>query len=705
VTDYRQALTQPHQSLYRALFVSLALHVSFAGAERDDNWLHYGGNANGDRYSTLSEIHRENVDQLELVWKFDAGTGGLQTQPLVIDGVLYAYTTNQDVVAIDASNGTLRWRSNSRSSSWQPVRGLSFWQSGESRRVFASAEHYLYALDADTGAPISEFGNNGRIDLRQGFGENAEQLAVYMTSPGVIFDDVIITGFRTTESGLSAPGRVRAFDVHTGQLRWQFNLLPELGDRGAETWPDTRDPHIGGANAWAGMVVDPERELLFVPTGSATNDFYGGQRRGDNLFANSLVVLDARTGGYRWHFQAVHHDLWDRDFASPPVLLTIIDQGKSVDVVAQASKQGFVYVFERETGRAIFPIDEVPVNQQAAPGEYPAPTQPMPRKPAPFARQNLTAEELSTRSPAVNRAARETLASMRNQGLFTPIAVDQPTLILPGFDGGAEWGGQAVDRDRGVFYVNSNDLAWHTSLLSPGHVMSRGESLYLLHCAQCHGADRSGAPPEFPSLRRRAESINDFDMITLVKGGKGRMPGIPSLDFGEIQMISRWLESQDSEAAASEVFEEDPAMLPLYVFSGFKKFLDVDGYPAVAPPWGTLNAIDLNTGEYRWTQPLGFYPALRNEGLSDTGTENYGGPLVTAGGLLFIGATIYDRQFRAFDSESGQLLWQTQLPYAGTATPITYRANGAQYVVIACSGSRDRSGPQGAAYVAFRLPR
>jgi len=698
----QNAVFKPVAKVYLSAF-ALANVLSNVYAS-DQDWRTYGGNRDGDRFSSLSEITRENVQTLEQAWRFDIEPGGLQTQPLVVDGVFFAYTTDQDVIALDATTGEQRWRFDTQSHSWQPVRGLSVWQEGQEKRLFASADHWLYAIDPDTGKPVTAFGEAGRIDLRSGLSDSPENLAVYMTTPGVVFEDLIITGFRTTETGPAAPGRVRAFDVHTGALRWQFNLLPNPGERGADTWPEHRSAGTGGANSWAGMVLDAERAMVFVPTGSATDDFYGGDRPGNNLFANSLVALDARTGNYRWHFQGVHHDIWDRDFASPPVLLNVVRDGRSVAAVAQASKQGFVFVFERDTGTPLFQITETAVPTDAAPGEQPASTQPVPVLPAPFARQRINADQLSSRTEKVNSHAREQLADMQNGALFTPLAVDKPTIVMPGFDGGAEWGGQAVDRSTGLFVVNSNDVAWHAYLVSPHAVADKGEALFLQHCASCHGVDRSGSPPEFPALTGLSGRINDFDMIGLIKGGRGRMPGIPSLSRDDILLISGWLAQQESP----DDLHHDKSVAPFstsgYVFSGFRKFLDADGYPAVAPPWGTLNAIDLNTGEYRWRRPLGFYPELAAEGLENTGTENYGGPIVTSTGLVFIGATIFDRRFRAFDIDNGQLLWQAELPYAGTATPITYAVGGHQYVAIACSGARDRRGPKGAAYVSFRLP-
>lgn len=672
-------------------------------ADRDGDWPVYGGSAAGDRFSGLDQIDASNVARLEQVWRFDAGEGGLQTSPLVIGGVLYAVTAAQKTVALDAATGALLWEYAPDAPGEQPVRGVSFWTDGHERRLFTSSGFHLVALDAATGRPILGFGEAGRVDLREHLGREPSDIAAFLTTPGVIHRDLIITGFRTGENRPAAPGAVRAYDVRTGQLRWTFNLIPKPGEAGHETWPAGAAEDAGGANAWAGMVLDAERGIVYVPTGSAVDDFYGGDRVGDNLFANSLVALDANTGKRLWHFQGVHHDVLDRDFPSPPVLLTVTHGGRRIDAVAQTSKQGFVFVFDRVTGKPLFPIEERPVPASDVPGEKASPTQPFALEPAPYARQSLSEDLLTTRTPAARAAALAAFAQMRHGGPFTPLTVGSKTIVFPGYDGGAEWGGPAVDRRRGVLYVNSNDIAW-TGELAEARAASGdpGAAIYEAQCAACHGMRMEGAPPDFPRLSDARARLTREQVAEVIVRGKGRMPGFPHLEADELAILVGHVLGEpagDKREAAAQ-----PGGTARYRFTGYHKFLDPDGYPAVAPPWGTLSAIDLNTGEYRWKVPLGEYPELAAMGLRDTGSENYGGPIVTAGGLVVIGATIYDRRIRAFDSGTGRLLWQAPLPFAGTATPITYMAGGRQLIVIATSGARDAGGPKGSAYVAFGLP-
>jgi glucose dehydrogenase len=455
------------------------------------------------------------------------------------------------------------------------------------------------------------------------------------------------------------------------------------------------------------MVVDQKRGIVFAPTGSAAYDFYGGDRLGDNLFANSLIALDAETGRRLWHFQAVHHDIWDRDLPSPPVLLTVRHDGRKIDAVAQATKQGILFLFDRASGRPLFPIIERPVPQTDVPGERTSPTQPFPLKPDPFTRQVLTEDQLTIRTPAAHSDALTRFREMRSEGPYSPWRLDKQTIVFPGFDGGAEWGGQAADPE-GVLYVNANEVASYSGLRA--NTMSRttppGERVYMEQCSSCHGATRLGAPPQFPALLGLGSRMQRAKVETILLQGVGRMPGFPQLSPAErAAVIDYLLEAPNPLIRDQDLLSLAGNMRALpYMFTGYNKFRDPDGYPAVKPPWGTLSAIDLNSGAYLWRVPLGEYPELAMTGAANTGSENYGGPLVTGGGLVIIAATIFDRKIRAFDRRNGQLLWQAQLPFSGQATPITYMIDGRQYVLIAASGGRDPKGPRGSAYVAFALP-
>jgi quinoprotein glucose dehydrogenase len=685
------------------------------GAQQDTDWPAYNGGVDGDHYSRLAQIDRTNVSRLKVAWQFDTGEkGNIETNPLIVGRVLYACTPSGKVIALDAASGRSLWtfdstvdnRDRTIGGASQPSRGLAYWTDGKSARLFAGVMNYLYAVDPATGKPIPEFGDSGHIDLRKGLRDEGDytQQSIALTTPGVIYKDLIIVGGRNPETHPAPPGDIRAFDVRTGALRWTFHTIPRPGEFGYDTWPPDAWKDAGAANNWTGMTLDAERGIIYVPTGSAVFDFYGGDRIGNDLFADTLLALDAATGKRLWHFQGVHHDIWDRDFPSPPALVTVNHEGRSIDAIAQTTKQGVVYLFDRVSGAPVFPIEEHPYPSSDVPGEKASPTQPMPVAPAPFARQRLTEDMLTTRTPAAHDWALQAFRSLRSDGQFVPFAVDRQTIVLPGFDGGAEWGGPAVDPATGVLYVNANEMAWMGGLTPDNPTAGPGAKIYQSQCAICHGVDRAGSPPVFPSLVGVGQRLSDAQITEVVSHGRGRMPALPNLDSAKIAQLLDYLKS-----AAATPSEHAPSAMAggtsaHYGFTGYRKFLDPDGYPAIAPPWGTLSAIDLNTGKFLWKIPLGEYPALAAQGMKDTGSENYGGPVLTAGGVLFIGATVYDHKFRAFDSHTGQLLWETELPFAGIATPATYSVDGKQYVVIAASGGRDPKSAVGGAYIAFTLP-
>jgi quinoprotein glucose dehydrogenase len=706
--DRRRA--RPPKFIFRSALLALALgsaSLCLALAAQSQSrpphstFTTYGGSPDQSRYSSLDQINRANVRSLQVAWSYDTGeSGGLQTQPIVVDGTLYGLTPSHKAFALDAGTGRHVWTFDPGVQSRGANRGVTFWSGpgGEDARLFVAADTFIYAVDARSGTRIETFGIGGRIDLRADLGRDPGAQSVRLTTPGVVYRDLLIVGGRISEGLPASPGDIRAYDVRTGKLRWSFHTIPHPGEFGHGTWPKQAWTYSGASNNWAGMAVDERRGIVYVPTGSAAADFYAANRAGDNLFSNSLIALNAETGRRLWHFQTVRHDIWDRDLPSPPNLVTVRQGGRTIDAVAQTSKHGFIFLFDRVSGRPLFPIEYRKFPRSDVPGERAAETQPIPTRPRPFARQQLTEADLTTRTPAVHEWAVREFRTFRGGGLFVPLAVGAPTVIFPGFDGGAEWGGAAVDVETAWLYVNANDLAW-TGALAPAEAPVDGRALYRQHCAACHRDDLAGAPPQIPALAGIGARRTRPELTATIRNGAGRMAGFPALPSNAIAAIVEYLVTGRVRPASSA-----PAATVLpYRFTGYKKFLDPDGYPAVRPPWGTLSAVDLNTGEYAWQRPLGEYPALVEQGLRDTGTENYGGPIVTAGGLVFIGATNYDRKFRALDKTTGALLWESILPFAGNATPVTYEAGGRQFVVIAAGGGKS-GGPSGGIYIAFTLP-
>ncbi|MFH5883914.1 PQQ-binding-like beta-propeller repeat protein [Halalkalibaculum sp. DA3122] len=678
------------------------------------NWYEYQGGPERNQYSELRQITPRNVDKLEVAWEYHTqDTGQVQTNPVIVNDTLYGMTATVQPFALNAATGQEYWRKRGEGPPrLNSSRGLVYWEEGNDKRILYTHGEWLYALDAATGNAIPAFGDSGRVSLKAGLEREAQDKMVMSTTPGTVYRDLVVMPLRVSEGPGAAKGHIQAFNIKTGELEWIFHTIPKPGEFGYETWPKNayENPAIGGANNWAGMAVDRRRGIVYVPTGSASYDFYGGNRKGKNLFANSLLALDAETGERIWHYQFVHHDILDRDLPAPPNLLTVTRGGKEIDAVAQTTKQGFVFLFDRETGEPLFPIEERPVPESYVGGEHTWPTQPFPTRPAPYARQTLTPDDISPY--AENREElRETVRNSRFEGPFTPLSA-QGTIVFPGLDGGAEWGGAAAD-PQGILYVNSNQMAWHIRI-SPAipeeelQKMSPGKRLYTTNCTTCHGPDRSGNPASgFPALTGLDNTRSKEYVENIITGGKGMMPAFGSqLSDPETEALIAYLfnEEQLSNSSGEPVPDQPDTARPEvpYQISGYTRFVDSNGYPAISPPWGTLNAIDLNSGEYLWKVTLGDHTGLRDEGDPKTGTQNYGGPVVTASGLLFIAGTS-DGKFRAFDKETGELLWETTLPAAAFATPSTYEVDGKQYIVVACGGTKLGT-PGGDSYVAFALP-
>src|SRR5688572_1986372 len=628
-----------------ALLCFTTTRTDAAASNAGSDWPTYLGNKHRSLYSPLQQINRTNVADLAVAWTYDTGEKGeYQCNNLIISGVLYTATSSRKIIALDAATGRELWK-------WDPAgdrpltagrrqRGIVYWksESGDEQRLFTAAGNYLFALDLKTAQPIRSFGENGAIQLGQDL-DTEGTARVGLNTPGVLYKETLIIG------GVGGPGAVRGIDVRTGAGRWIFHLIPRPGEHGYETWPAEAYKTATGVMPWSGQSLDEQRGIVYVATKTAEPDFYGAERHGQNLFANSIVALDATTGKRLWHYQIVHHDLLDKDLPCAPVLLTVTHGGKRIDAVAQGTKHGYLFVFDRVTGEPLWPIQEKPVPASDLRGEQAWPTQPFPTKPAPLMRQRYTEDEVSTISPEAYQMTMDRIRASPNFGPFPAPSLNE-TVMFPGFDGGMEWGGGAADPD-GIYYVNTNEMPWLMQMVetrrADGSPLVPGEQDYMVFCGACHGLDKKGNPAAgFPPLIDVAKRKTRAEIEQITRQGGGRMPGFATMPEAKRTAILNYVLNEDPPSASRKEAgtaptQTDPAAA--YAFGGFRRWLDKEGYPAIKPPWGTLNAVDLNTGEIKWKVPLGEYAELTKRGIPPTGTENYGGPVVTAGGLVFIAAS------------------------------------------------------------------
>ena len=707
------------------LLAAVVFPACHRAQEKYDSWPVYGGSKENIHYSTLRQIDTGNIGSLRQVWEYHTGDADsisqIQVNSIIIDNTLYGVSPHLKLFALDAATGRVKWVYDPALSAAggkiaiNACRGVTYYRGRpDDQRLFYSAGSSLYCIDALTGNPVTSFGENGRIDLHHDLGRDVKDLYVAGTTPGIIYKDLLIIGDRVAEEAAAAPGHIRAYDVHTGRLRWIFHTIPYPGEAGYDSWADTAAyRHLGGANTWAGFSLDEDKGIVFAPVGSASFDFYVGRRLGNDLFADCVVALDAGTGRRIWHYQTVHHDLWDRDPPTPPVLITVKKEGRAIPALVQVTKSGLIFLLDRATGQPLYPVAERRVSDSSElTGERLSPTQPYPMVMPPFARQSLTAADLNTLVPDSSYQDIKKRLAGYHTGMFVPPS-REGTIIFPGFDGGAEWGGPAYDPETGLLYVNANEMPWVLTMVDAAPpppvagsmtVGQAARSLYTSNCMTCHGPNRQGGG-NYPSLIGVKSKYTEDQFLNLLSSGRRMMPAFKQLSAAEKQALAAFLldngprEKQAFVDKASK--PEDPYFRLPYTSTGYNKFLTKEGYPAVMPPWGTLTAVDLNKAAIAWKDTLGDYPELKARGIH-SGTENYGGSVVTAGGLLFIAATS-DAKFRVFNKRTGQLLWETDLPAAGFATPSVYEAGGREYIVIACGGGKLHK-KSGDAYVAFALP-
>ncbi len=690
-----------------------------SGDNNHHDWQMYSGDSEGSKYSALTHINRDNIHSLELAWVYHCGDmrkrppTTIQCNPIIIDKIMYITTPGLKLAAIDAVTGNEIWRFDpyEGKSAGGVNRGVTYWTDGNTRQLFYVADSWLYCIDADSGSLVDSFGTDGRIDLSTGLDRDAKSMRVTANTPGIIYEDLLILGSAVGEGpSPSAPGHIRAYDVRTGEIRWIFHTIPHPGEYGYETWPADAWQRIGGANSWGGFTLDENRGIVFCGTGSASYDHWGGDRIGQNLFSNCILALDAATGKRIWHYQVVHHDIWDYDIACPPNLVQVKKNGELIDAVAQPTKMGHLFVLNRETGIPVFPVEEVPVPPSEIPGEQAWPTQPFPPPSLRYAQQNFTETEVTDISEEAADSVRKMLSTMQTGSIYLPPGF-QPSVVLPQFNGGTNWGGAAYDPAERILYVNSSNEAEWISMIpaKPEGNVSKyqlGSRLFGTSCTSCHSFVNSENPDftTVDNLKDVAKERTKTELHDVLLHGKGQMPAFAMLSEVERDALVSYLKEEGhNEMLDREHLELSFSETIPFVSTGHHDFRDPEGFPVNKRPWGTLTAIDLDKGAVKWQSTLGTYPQLEVRGFEETGTFNMGGPAVTAGSLVFIGAAM-DERFRAFDKKTGEVLWEYQLDAGGYATPSIYEIDGKQYIVIAAGGGGKPGTRPGDAYYCFTLP-
>jgi quinoprotein glucose dehydrogenase len=695
--------------------LSFVLFLCLFSCSKDETrtynkWSAYRAGSEAVQYSDLDQINMENVHLLEPAWIFKTGDAGdkttIECNPIIIGNTMYITSPKLKLIALEADTGREIWQFDpfDGQQAGGVNRGVTYYKEGDHELIFLPAANYLYAVEAKTGKLYLEFGTEGRINLNENLGGNPDELSVGLSTPGIIYKDLIIIGASTGEGYNASPGHVRAYKARTGELEWIFHTIPKEGEYGYDTWEFIEGENYGGANNWSGMSLDEDRGWVFVSTGSPAFDFYGGNRLGENLFGNTVLALNALTGERIWHYQALHHDIWDYDLPCAPTLIRIPWEGGWKDALAQPTKMGDLIILDRETGEPLLSNEETLVPGSNLPGEMAHPTQNL-HHGIQLATRGIDPEKLTNISQEANAYARDQLKQYRNEGMYTPPSLEG-SIAMPGPRGGSIWGGASYNPHSNMMFLNVNQIPM---ILQVKKVASKsdldlkelsGYSHYMLNCSSCHGADLQGMPGAFPGLTDLGQRLSKKEIMNTINKGKGLMPAFTQFDEKDLDKLATFLLEGKPQEGEEEL---PPSGLDRYALQGYRIFTDQEGFPGSQPPWGLLTAVDMNDLTIKWEVPLGYYPELKARNIPDTGTMTYGGCVATAGDLVFIGGTA-DELFRAFDANTGEELWQYQLPAGGYAVPSVYEVDGKQYVVIAAGGGNRMGTPSGDTFIAFALP-